>query len=42
MSHTRLRMTILYSEGGDSKNYFGEPDRQPREPVQTALQGLDG
>ena len=42
MSHTRLRMTILYSEDGDSKNYFGEPDRQPREPVQTALQGLDG
>jgi hypothetical protein len=26
MSHTRLRMTILYSEDGDSKNYFGEPE----------------
>src|SRR5260370_39497189 len=31
MSHTRLRMTILYSEDGDSKDYFGEPARQPRE-----------
>src|SRR5260370_28534243 len=31
MSHTRLRMTILYIEDGDSKDYFGEPARQPRE-----------
>src|SRR5260370_31533845 len=31
MSHTRLRRTSLYSEDGDSKDYFGEPARQPRE-----------
>src|SRR5260370_2078360 len=31
MSHTRLRMTILYSEDGGSKDYFAEPPRQPRE-----------
>src|ERR1700674_1108408 len=39
VSHTRLRATILYSEGRDCKRYFGEPDRQPREPAQMARQG---
>src|SRR5260370_20563545 len=31
MRTRRLRMAILYSEDGDSKDYFGEPARQPRE-----------
>jgi hypothetical protein len=39
VSHTRPRTTILYSEGTDCKSQFGEPERQPREPAQTALQG---
>ena len=39
MSHTRLRTTILHSEGRDCKRYFERPDGEPWEAAQTALQG---
>src|SRR5260370_23434464 len=39
VSHTRLRTTILHSEGRDCKRYFERPDGEPWEAAQTALQG---
>ena len=39
MRHTRLRTTILHSEGRDCKRYFERPDGGPWEAAQTALQG---